>query len=48
LFKETFGTAKVTLENIQKAFATFERTLTSGKRSNFDQFISGKSVVYTD
>jgi cytochrome c peroxidase len=48
LFKETFGTAKVTLENIQKAIATFERTLTSGKRSKFDQFISGKSEVYTD
>jgi cytochrome c peroxidase len=48
LFKEIFGTEKVTLENIQKAIATFERTLTSGKRSKFDQFISGKSEVYTD
>jgi cytochrome c peroxidase len=48
LFKEIFGTEKVTLENIQNAIATFERTLTSGKRSKFDQFISGKSEVYTD
>jgi cytochrome c peroxidase len=48
LFKEIFCTEKVTLENIQKAIATFERTLTSGKRSKFDQFISGKSEVYTD
>ena len=48
LFKESFGTSTITLENVQKAIATFERTLTSGKRSKFDKFISGNSEVYTD
>jgi len=48
LFEESFGTSEITLENVQQAIATFERTLTSGNQSKFDKFISGKSEAYTD
>ena len=47
LFTEAFGDQKVTLERIQYAIATFERTLKSPK-SKFDQFISGKADALTD
>ncbi len=47
LFTEAFGDKKVTLERIQYAIATFERSINSPK-SKFDQFVSGKSDVYTD
>lgn len=47
LFTEAFGDKKVTLERIQYAIATFERTINSPK-SKFDQFVSGKSDIYTD
>lgn len=47
LFEAAFGDKKVTLERIQYAIATFERSINSPK-SKFDQFISGKSAIYTD
>jgi cytochrome c peroxidase len=47
LFEAAFGDQKVSLERIQYAIATFERSINSPK-SKFDQFISGKSEVYTD
>lgn len=47
LFEAAFGDKKVSLKRIQYAIATFERSINSPK-SKFDQFISGKSDVYTD
>jgi cytochrome c peroxidase len=47
LFTEAFGDEKVTLQRIQYAIATFERTIKSPK-SKFDQFVSGKSDAFTD
>ena len=47
LFAAAFGDKKVSLERIQYAIATFERSINSPK-SKFDQFISGKSDLYTD
>ncbi|MHC0444999.1 cytochrome-c peroxidase [Flavobacterium sp. 3-218] len=47
LFTAAFGDKKVTLERIQYAIATFERSINSPK-SKFDQFVSGKSEAYTD
>ncbi|RKR05817.1 cytochrome c peroxidase [Flavobacterium sp. 90] len=47
LFEAAFGNKKVSLERIQYAIATFERSINSPK-SKFDQFVSGKSDAYTD
>ncbi|PXY42228.1 cytochrome-c peroxidase [Flavobacterium cheongpyeongense] len=47
LFEAAFGDKKVTLERIQYAIATFERSINSPK-SKFDYFVSGKSDAYTD
>lgn len=47
LFSKAFEDKAVSQENIQKAIATFERTITSPP-SRFDKFISGKSEVFTD
>jgi cytochrome c peroxidase len=47
LFTEAFGDEKVTLQRIQYAIATYERTIKSPK-SKFDQFVSGKSEAFTD
>lgn len=47
LFAETFEDKKVSLSNIQKAIATFERTIVSSE-SKFDKFISGKADVFSD
>jgi cytochrome c peroxidase len=47
LFKAAFGDKKVSLERIQYAIATFERSINSPK-SKFDNFISGKSEAYSD
>lgn len=47
LFTAAYGDKKVTLERIQYAIATFERSINSPK-SKFDQFVSGKSDIYTD
>ncbi|MBF4516799.1 cytochrome-c peroxidase [Flavobacterium sp. ANB] len=47
LFQAAFGDKKVSLQRIQYAIATFERSINSPK-SKFDQFVSGKSEAYTD
>jgi cytochrome c peroxidase len=47
LFKAAFGDEKVTIDRIQKAIATFERTVKSPK-SKFDRFITGKQELFTD
>lgn len=47
LFKEAFGDETITIDRIQKAIATFERTIKSGK-SKFDRFIAGESNRFTD
>ena len=47
LFTAAFGDQSINKSRIVKAIATFERTITSGK-TLFDQFISGRSEVYTD
>lgn len=47
LFEKAFGDKEVTLERIQKAIATFERSIVSPK-SKFDRFISGKKDAFTD
>src|SRR4029453_9006769 len=39
-FKDVFGTEKVTIDNIAKAIATFERTVLSGN-SAYDKFKAG-------
>ncbi|WP_374172546.1 cytochrome-c peroxidase [Flavobacterium tructae] len=46
-FTAAFGDKKVSLQRIQYAIATFERSINSPK-SKFDQFVSGKSDAYTD
>lgn len=46
-FIEAFGSDKVTTDRIQKAIATFERTIVS-KPTRFDSFISGNSKSLTD
>jgi cytochrome c peroxidase len=46
-FKKAFGDEKVTQDRIQKAIATFERTLLSPK-SRFDKFISGDATQLSD
>ncbi|PAM91644.1 cytochrome-c peroxidase [Flavobacterium sp. IR1] len=47
LFEAAFGDSKVSLQRIQYAIATFERSIKSPK-SKFDHFVSGKSEAYTD
>ncbi|WP_172915240.1 cytochrome-c peroxidase [Capnocytophaga canimorsus] len=47
LFEKAFGDSDITIERIQKAIATFQRTINSGK-SKFDRFISGESNKFTD
>ena len=47
LFSVAFPDKKVSQLNIQKALATFERTIV-GRNSRFDQFVSGKSDVFTN
>jgi cytochrome c peroxidase len=47
LFTNAFGDKKVSLQRIQYAIATFERSINSPK-SKFDNFISGKSEAFTD
>ena len=43
-FKEVFGDAKITFNNIAKAIATYERTVVSNK-SKFDRFVLGESDI---
>jgi len=47
LFQKAFGDKTVTKDRISKAIATFERTVKS-LPSKFDQFIDGKSDIYTN
>ncbi|MEH6659763.1 cytochrome-c peroxidase [Leeuwenhoekiella marinoflava] len=47
LFKEAFGKDTISLEFIQKAIATFERTLIS-RTSKFDRFIDGRPDQFSD
>ncbi len=47
MFKEAFGNDSITVDRIQKAIATYERTVVSTS-SKFDRFISGKNNRYTD
>lgn len=47
LFEKAYGDTKVSLERIQKAIATYERSIVSPK-SKFDRFISGKKDLFTD
>jgi cytochrome c peroxidase len=47
LFKQAFGDDKVTLDKIQKAIATFERSIIS-TNSRFDAFVKGNSKALKD
>lgn len=47
LFAKAFANKKVSIANIQKAIATFERTIVSPP-SKFDKFIAGDSEVFSD
>ncbi len=47
LFEKAFGDKNITKDRISKAIATFERRIKSTS-SKFDQFIDGKSDVYTN
>lgn len=47
LFEAAFGNDSVSLQRIQYAIATFERTINSPK-SKFDKFIEGKSELFSD
>jgi cytochrome c peroxidase len=47
LFEKSFGDKLVTKDRISKALATFERTVKSSA-TKFDQFIDGKTEIYTD
>ena len=46
-FEKAFGDGEVTLQRIQYAIATYERTIKS-RRSKFDKFISGDTSALTD
>ncbi|CEN42730.1 Di-heme cytochrome C peroxidase [Capnocytophaga canis] len=47
LFKEAFGDDQITIDRIQKAIATYERTIVS-RRTKFDQFIAGEKKIFSD
>ena len=47
MFEAAFENKQVSKENIQKAIATFERTIVS-PMSKFDRFVSGKAEEFTD
>jgi cytochrome c peroxidase len=46
LFERSFGSAEVTIDNIAKAIATFERTLLSGN-SPYDRYKAGNKAALT-
>lgn len=46
-FRKVFGENAITMENIAKAIACFERTIVGG-RSKFDQFLKGKYDALSD
>lgn len=47
LFKDAYGTDRITFDQISHALASFQRTITS-RRSRFDEFIDGKYKALTD
>ncbi|MBW8688301.1 cytochrome-c peroxidase [Chitinophaga rhizophila] len=47
MFKAAYGDDAVTVERIQYAIATFERSIVSNT-SRFDKFVSGNSTILTD
>lgn len=47
MFETAFGNKKATQDNIQKAIATFERTIVSPP-SKFDKFIAGQADAFSD
>lgn len=47
LFEKAFGTAEITLDKIQKAIATFERSIVS-TNSRFDAFVKGNKKALKD
>jgi cytochrome c peroxidase len=47
LFRSALGQEEVSLEGIQKAIATYERTIVS-RKSAFDRFVEGKHDALTD
>jgi cytochrome c peroxidase len=47
LFEKAFIDKKISIENVQKALATFERTIVS-PLTKFDRFISGKPEEFSD
>lgn len=47
LFKQVFGDEGITMENIAKAIATFERTVLSGN-SPYDRYIGGDKTAMTE
>jgi cytochrome c peroxidase len=46
-FEQVFGADAITMENVAKAIACFERSIVGG-RSRFDQFLKGKSEALSD
>ncbi len=46
-FREVFGNEEITIDNIQKAIATFERSIVS-RKSRFDRFVQGKYEILSD
>lgn len=48
LFKKAFGSEEINLDKISQSIAVFERTITTKNKSNFDQFVMGKSDSLTD
>jgi len=46
LFQKSFGSPEVTIDNMAKAIATFERTLLSGN-SPYDQYKAGRKAALT-
>lgn len=46
LFQDAFGTSEITMDNIAKAVATFERTVLSGN-SPYDRYMAGDKTAMT-
>lgn len=47
MFKEAFGTSEISIDKIQKAIATFERSIVS-TNSRFDSFVKGNAKALKD
>ncbi|MEK7433996.1 MAG: cytochrome c peroxidase [Cyanobacteriota bacterium] len=48
LFKKAFGDESISLDKTAKAISTFERTIVTKNKSNFDLFIKGKKDALSD